>query len=59
MAILVALFPNGDDLIDRNIAVIVTVVPELQDAPFNLNYFTAKARCASAHHVNLAIDHFG
>jgi hypothetical protein len=31
----------------------------LQDAPFNLNYFTAKARCASAHHVNLAIDHLG
>ena len=59
MAILVALLPNCDDLIDRNIAVVVAFVPELQDARFNLNYLTAKARGSSADNVNFAIDHFG
>ena len=58
MAVLVALLPNCDDLVDRNIAVVVTFVPELKDARFNFNYLTAKARCSSADNVNLAIDHF-
>lgn len=58
MAILVALLPNCDDLIDRDVTVVVTFIPELQDTRFNLDYLTAQARCSSADNVNFAIDHF-
>lgn len=59
MAILVAFFPNRDDLVDRNIADVVIFVLELKDAFFNPDYFAAEARRASANNVNLSIDHFG
>jgi hypothetical protein len=58
MAILVALLPICDDLIDRDVTVVVTFIPELQDTRFNLDYLTAQARRSSADNVNLAIDHF-
>lgn len=59
MAILVAFFPNSDDLVYRHMADVVILVLELKDACFNLNYLAAEARRAGANHVNLAIDHFG
>lgn len=59
MAILVALFPNGRDLVDGDVADVSVVVLQMEHVTFDFDNLTAETRRASAEHVDFAIDHFG
>jgi hypothetical protein len=59
MAILVALLPNGRDLIDGDVADVIVIVFQMEHITLDFDNLAAEARRASAKHVDFAIDHFG
>jgi hypothetical protein len=52
----VAGFPDGDDLVDRDVAVISFIIAQVQHAGFHFQHFTAHARRAAAVNVDLLPD---
>lgn len=52
----VARFPDGDDLIDRDVAVLSVIIAQVQHAGFNFQHVTTHARCTAAVNVDLLPD---
>ena len=52
----VAGFPDGDDLIDRDVAVLSVIVAQVQHARFHFQHVTTHARRAAAVNVDLLPD---
>ena len=52
----VARLPDGDDLIDRDVAALPVIITQLQHAGFNFQHITAHARRAAAVNVDLLPD---
>jgi hypothetical protein len=48
----VALFPDGDDLFDGDVASFATVVLQMQDAAFHFRYFAAQAGSSATEDVD-------
>jgi len=48
----VARFPDGDDLIDRDVAVFSIIIAQVQHAGFHFQHFTTHARRAAAVNVD-------
>jgi hypothetical protein len=59
VSILIALFPDGDNLINGDVADIIVVVAKLKDFAIDLHDLSAKAGSAGAHHVDFFVDQFG
>ena len=54
--VIVACFPNGDDLVDRDVAVLSVIIAQVQHARFHFQHFTTHARRATAINVKLLPD---
>ena len=54
--IIVTCFPDYDDLVDRDVAVLSFIIAQVQHAGFHLQYFTTHARRATAVNVELLPD---
>ena len=52
----VARFPDHDDLVDGDIALLAIVVAQMQDAHFYFDNFTTEARSGAAEDINLLAD---
>jgi len=58
MAFFVPLFPDGDNLIDGDVANLIFVVLQLQHAAFGCYYFTTQARRAITDNIDLVAHKF-
>ena len=54
--VIVARFPDGDDLVDRDVAVLPVIIAQVQHARFHLQHLTTHARRAAAVDVDLLPD---
>jgi len=54
--VVVASFPNDDNLINRYVAQVTLVVTQVDHTHFNLEHFTAQARRAAAEDIDLLTD---
>jgi hypothetical protein len=54
--VIVACFPDCDDLVDRDVAVLSVIIAQVQHARFNFQHFTTHARRAAAVNVDLLPD---
>jgi len=58
MTILVALFPNGRDLVNGDVANVFVIVFQMKDATLDFDNLAAETRRAGAKHIDFVIDHF-
>lgn len=56
--VIVACFPDYDDLIDRDVALLPVIVAQVQYSGFHFQHLTAQARSATAVNVDLLPDKF-
>jgi hypothetical protein len=54
--VIISGFPDGDDLVDRDVAVLSVIIVQVQHARFYLQYGTPHARRAAAVNVDLLPD---
>jgi len=54
MALFVAFFPDGDDLVDCDIANIAIIILQVQDAILHLSHVTAQARSGATKDIDAA-----
>ena len=52
----VARFPDDDDFVDGDVALLAVVVAQMQDAHFYLEHFTSEARSGAAEDIDLLAD---
>jgi hypothetical protein len=53
---LIALFPNGDNLVDGNIALFAFVILQMQNAVFDFSHVAAQAGGGTTKDINLLSD---
>jgi len=53
-----ARFPDGDDLVDGDIALLAIVVAKMQDAHFHFEYVSTQTRAGAAENIDLLADQF-
>lgn len=54
--IIVARFPDNDDLIGRYVAEVTIIVAKMQHAAFDLQHLASQTRRAAAVHIDLLAD---
>ena len=54
--VIVACFPDHNDLVDRDVAILSVVIPQVQHARFYFQHLTTQARRAAAVDVDLLPD---
>jgi len=54
--VVIACFPDYDDLVDRDVAVLPVIIAQVQHARFHLQHVTAQTRRTTAVNVDLLPD---
>jgi hypothetical protein len=51
--LIVASFPDNNDLVDRHVARLTIIVSQVQHAALDLQYLPSQTRSATAEHIDL------